>query len=200
MAKAAKTVHLQEFADDHGVTIRTVTNWLAEGMPHRTLRGERRVVRKEGNAWLIERARRKVLEKETDRLWDKDVEQAKKTAVDRQLRELELSKRLGELMPIGDLEEFADRLVGAFAGVCAGELQAFERRMGLEPDVARRLTMEMQEALMRGARAVADALEAEADEIEAAADEGPPDDAGEAADEVDHPPMYETGDMEVEDA
>ncbi len=163
--KAAKTVHLQEFADDHGVTVRTVTNWIAAGMPHRTYRGERRVVRSEANAWRLARERERATEKASGGMWDKDIEMAKRIRVDRQIREIELRKRQGTMLPAEAFEQRIDRIVGGFAAVCMGQLQPFEREMGLEPAAARALTLRIQEALMQGAQHLADTLDAEADEL-----------------------------------
>lgn len=187
MAKAATTTHLADFADDHGVTIRTVTNWLADGMPYRNVRGERRVVRREANAWLLDRAKRKAAERERDNRWDKDIEMAKKTAVERRIKEVHLARLLGDMLPVDEFDALADRLVGGFAAVASGQLQPFERRMGLPPEEARALTMEIHEALMRGAQQLADELEADADAIAAAAaelEEAGEADADEEADEL----------------
>lgn len=184
MAKAAKTIHLQEFADDHGVTIRTVTNWIADGMPYRTVRGERRVVRSEANVWRIERERQRATDKAQGGRLDKDIEMAKRIRVDRQIRELELRKRLGSLIPAEQFDVRIDRIVGGFAAVATGQLQPFEREMGLEPAAARALTLRIQEALMTGAQELADTLDAEADallkaaaESESEAETGDDDDA-----------------------
>jgi len=171
MAKAAKTIHLQEFADDHGVTIRTVTNWIAEGMPYRTVRGERRVVRAEANPWRIDRERQRATDKAQGGRLDKDIEMAKRIRVDRQIRELELRKRLGSLIPAEQFDVRIDRIVGGFAAVAMGQLQPFEREMGLEPAAARVLTLRIQEALMKGAQELADTLDAEADALLKAAAE-----------------------------
>lgn len=191
--KAAPSVHLQEFADDHGVTVRTVTNWIADGMPHRTWRGERRVVRSEGNAWRLDKERERAANKAAGGRLDKDVEMAKRIRVDRMIRELELKKRLGSLIPVEQFDVRIDRIIGGFAAVAMGQLQPFEREMGLEPPVARALTLRIQEALMQGAQELADQLDAEADEIlraaadaESAGDPDPddPDDENSDSDEV----------------
>lgn len=174
--KAAHTVHLQEFADDHGVTVRTVTNWIAEGMPYRTHRGERRVVRSEANAWRIDRERERATNKAAGGRLDKDIEMAKRIRVDRQIREIELRKRLGTMLPAEAFDQRIDRIVGGFAAVCMGQLQPFERQMGLEPGAARALTLRIQEALMQGAQQLADVLDAEADELLRAAAEAEQDD------------------------
>lgn len=160
--KAAKTVHLQEFADDHGVTVRTVTNWIAEGMPHRNVRGERRVVRAEGNAWRLDRERRRAIDKAAGGRWDKDEEMAKRIRVDRLIREMELRKLERTLLPAAAFDERLDRIAGGFAAVAMGQLQQFERLYGLEPGAARALTLKIQAALMQGAQELADTLDAEA--------------------------------------
>lgn len=187
MAKAAKSVHLQEFADDHGVTVRTVTNWIAEGMPHRTVRGERRVVRREANVWRIEREQTRAANRAAGGRLDKDVEMAKRIRVDRQIRELELRKRLGSLIPADQFETRIDRIVGGFASVAMGQLQPFEREMGLEPGGARALVLRMQEALMQGAQQLADTLDAEADALLRAAAEAEELEETETVDEDDLP-------------
>jgi phage terminase Nu1 subunit (DNA packaging protein) len=175
MAKAAPDVSLEDFADDHGVTVRTVTNWINEGMPHRDKpRLGRRVVRRQANAWLLERTKRIEARRAEGGLWSRDREAAKKLAVERQIKERELAQLDGKLLSVEQFDELRDRLVGGFAAVVSGQLQPFERRMGLEPDAARALTLEMQTALMRGANQLADALDAEADELEALAHEDPP--------------------------
>lgn len=170
MAKAAPTIHLQEFADDHGVTIRSVTNWLAEGMPHRTYRGERRVVRKDANAWVVERAEKKARDRVTRAgILDKDAEQALKIRVERQMKEIDLAVKRGEFLPAGDFASLTDRLIGGFAAVTMSRLQPFEREMGIEPAAARAITQRMQEELMKGAQTLAQELEEEADAIARAA-------------------------------
>lgn len=181
--KAAKTVHLQEFADDHGVTVRTVTNWIAEGMPYRNVRGERRVVRAEANAWRIDRERTRAENRAAGGRLDKDIEMAKRIRVDRMIREIELRKRQGTMLPIEEFDRRIERVVGGFTAVCMGQLQPFEREMGLEPGLARALTMRIQEALMQGAQQLADQLDAEADELlRAAADSEASDEDSDASD------------------
>lgn len=193
MAKAATTIHLQDFADDHGVVIRTVTNWIAEGMPFRTHRGERRVVRKEANAWLLDRAKQKGRASGQAVEWDKDREMAMKIRVERQIKELDLATKRSSLLTVEEFDTLADRLIGGFSSVVSGQLQSFERDMGLEPAEARALVLRMQEALMRGAQELADTLDAEADTIAqlAAAEE-------EDAEESEDAPAVETAD-EVDD-
>lgn len=50
---AAATVSVGEFARLTGKTPRTVTGWLADGMPCRHENGERRIVPAEAMAWLL---------------------------------------------------------------------------------------------------------------------------------------------------
>lgn len=163
MAKPAASIALNEFADDHGVTVRTVTNWLAAGMPHRTVRGERRVVRVEANRWLRERdregEREKIRDQETP---DEARERARKTKWEADIKEMEAAERRGQLVPQADYLEALEKFTGNFAAVAAGRLARFERAIVTcaTPAEARKVTQEIHAALMAGAQDYATQLEA----------------------------------------
>jgi hypothetical protein len=160
MARVVETVALADFAADHGVTVRTVTNWIAAGMPHRTTRGERRVVRAEANRWLKAdihaKARAEVAPSEAD-------ERARKLRFEADLKELELQERRAFLVPAEKYREHTESFVGGFAAVAAGQLARFEREIVVADDApkARKVTQAIHEALMRGSQEYADQLEAE---------------------------------------
>lgn len=157
--KPALTVTLAEFADDHDSDVRTVTRWIQEGMPHRRVGNERRIVRSEANKWV------RSMDKERARAESNPVEaveRARKLRAEADIKEDERDERRGKLVPVeayrGRLEEF----VGGFAATAAGQLHRFERdivQCGTAAG-ARKLTQDIHEALMRGAQDYADTIEA----------------------------------------
>lgn len=98
--KPAETVTLNEFAADWGVTVRTVTNWIAEGMPHRAGgKGQRRVVRSEANAWVRERER-EAAEAESDAPADLAEAERRYQLARAEKVELEVRRARGELVTV----------------------------------------------------------------------------------------------------
>jgi hypothetical protein len=157
MAKAADTVSLSEFAAHYGKSEEWARKLAADGgMPHRIVDGHYRLVTSVASAWLIEQA-------ETREGLDKDQEIAEKTRVERQIKELELAERRGQLVPVTQYQERVEEFVGGFAGMAMGQLQRFEREVVQAGDAAtaRRLMGKIQAALMRGAQEYADTLETE---------------------------------------
>ena len=100
MAPRIEAVPLSVFAKDWGVTIRTVQNWAAAGMPTRTVDGERRVVRSDANAWLRAKAEADATAKAEPA--DADEAKARKLAAEARLAELELAQREGVMVTVED--------------------------------------------------------------------------------------------------
>lgn len=94
-----------------------------------------------------------------------------KLRAEAELKELQLARERGELMPAEEHAEIVSRIAGGFAAVAAGQLTRFERRavQATTPAAARVLMQEIHRALMEGAQGLADTLEAEADALELAA-------------------------------
>lgn len=97
--KPAETVSLSEFAADWKVTVRTVTNWLADGMPSRMVDGQRRVVRSEANAWKLAKAEAEVVTKDPT---SEAEARARKLAAEARLAELELAGREGSMVAVDE--------------------------------------------------------------------------------------------------
>lgn len=97
--KPSPTVSLSEFAADWTVTVRTVTNWLAAGMPCRTVDGKRTVVRSEANAWVREQAAAEEAAKDPA---NEAEAKARKLAAEARLAELELAQREGVMVTVED--------------------------------------------------------------------------------------------------
>lgn len=97
--KPSPTVSLSEFAADWGVTVRTVTNWLAAGMPCRTVDGKRTVVRSEANAWVREQAAAEEAAKDPA---NEAEAKARKLAAEARLAELELAAKEGTMVTVED--------------------------------------------------------------------------------------------------
>jgi hypothetical protein len=164
------TVSVEEFAKFQGLTSQRIHQLIDDGMPHRNVSGKKRIVPAKASTWLRERARSESANPEG---LDKDAEAAEKMRVERQIKELELARLRGQLVPVEQYEERAEAFVGGLAAVSAGQLHRFERDIvaAVTPAAARRVTTAMHAALMEGAREYADTLEAEmqATEPEAAA-------------------------------
>jgi hypothetical protein len=168
MATKIPTVSLTAIAAELGVTTRTIRNYVRDGMPHRRNgAGDPSFVARECQRWYREREVASAIEKERARLdgqnLDKDKEQAEKLRVERQIKELELAKLRGQLVPVAEYQDRAEAFVGGFAAVAAGQLHRFERDIVkvATPAEARRLTDRVHAALMHGAQEYADTIEAE---------------------------------------
>lgn len=172
MAKPAPSITLAEFAADWAVTIRAVTGWIQEGMPHRETKHGRRIVRAEANPWLLERAKESARRPEDG---EKVSELTRKTRAEADLKELELRERLGELIPMDLHLERVEGIIAGFAAVASGRLARFERDIvqAGTPGAARVLTQEIHRALLEGAQAYADQVEVEAGELATAEAEEP---------------------------
>lgn len=102
MAPRPKTIPLKEFADDHGLTLRRIQQWIAEGMPYREVSGARRVVRADANRWVREREREQERETVMKAIAPSSLEEAekRKAIADAQLAELKLERERGNLIPL----------------------------------------------------------------------------------------------------
>jgi len=165
MAPKIVTVSLSEFADDHGVTLRAVQKWIAEGMPHRNGGGERRVVRRDANRWLREREREQA---KSEVAPDEAMERALKIRTEREIKQLELDRLRGILTERAVHEERITKVVGGLFAVAAGQLQPFERDIvaASTPADARKVTEAIYEALCWGAQGYAEQLDLEAQAME----------------------------------
>src|SRR6185437_15058911 len=162
MARQVKRMTAVAFAEVLGVTPRRVRQHIQAGMPHRLERGVAKVVPSEAIAWLIERAKESVAAPGKSGAQN-DVEmKARDRALRLELLELDVAERKREVLATETARDFAEELVGAFAGVSAGQLQQFERDMVscATPAEARTLRDKMHAALMRGALAAAAEFEA----------------------------------------
>lgn len=119
--KPAETVSLSAFASDWGVTVRTVTNWLAEGMPCRTVDGQRRVVRSEANAWVRAKAADEAAPDEPENL---AAAQLRYEAARAEKVELEVRRARGELVTVDD----ATKAVEAMLEQLRSQLQTLPQR------------------------------------------------------------------------
>jgi len=168
MAPPVEKISLAEFAKERGVTSRTVQNWCARGMPHRDIRNERYVVRREAYTWLLEREFERG-RREARRPSDDAETRLKAAQAD--LKEMELAQARGEVIPVSVYQEHLDTFLGRFAAVASGQLARYERDIvaATIPAEARRITQAIHHALMSGAQGYAAELEqaAAAAEIEA---------------------------------
>lgn len=160
MARAKPGIKGSEFAELLGITVRQLTNYRAEGMPHRMANGVATYVPSECIKWLLARerdlARAAAVPGEAS-------ERVRKTRADADLRELELLERRRQLVPTVEFQEALDAIIGGFVAVAAGQLQRYEREIVQVATLAaaRGLTEQMHDALMLAARRYADQLEAE---------------------------------------
>lgn len=175
MAPKIPTLSLTEIAAELEVTTRTVQNYVRDGMPHRREQrtGDPKFVARECQRWRREKEIAAAVEKERDRLenaggLDKDAEQAEKTRVERQIKELELARIRGTQVPVEQYDERLEAFVGGFVAVSSGQLHRFERDIiaAATPGEARKLTDRILTALMEGSREYADQLEAELQAVE----------------------------------
>lgn len=165
MAPPVKDKSVAEFAEDQGVSSQRVYQWIQAGMPHRKRKTGTRIVSAEANKWLREFARN---EGRQETGLDEGKERARKVRAEADLKELEVAERRRQMIPASELEEFCESFVGGFAAVAAGRLQRFEREIvkASTAGEARRITQQIHTALMEGAQAYAQQLDAEAEEIE----------------------------------
>ena len=99
MAPKTPTITSAEFAADHGVSLRRVQQWIAEGMPYRDVNGERRIARVDANKWLraYEREQAEARAKKPSGLVESE---ERKAAADAQLAELKLAREQGQVVEI----------------------------------------------------------------------------------------------------
>lgn len=163
-APKAKTVSLTEIAGIFGVTTEAIRLWRKEGMPTRRDSGRLSFVIAECVRWRRQRDQEAAKDDDAS-----DTTKADKRAIlrsERQLRELEVRQKLGEMVERATFEEEIERFAGGLVAAVTGRLQQFERDIvqASTPAAARVLTERMQDELIGGMRAYADALDASADE------------------------------------
>lgn len=166
MAPPIKDVSVQAFAEIRGTSSQRIYQLIQEGMPHRKRKTATRIVPREALRW--ERERDKERGGPDDGKLNFVAMQIRKMAAEAQLKELELAKARGELIPAEIFSQFTTSFAGGFASVAAGQLGRYERDMVkvATPAEARELRMKIHTALMEGAQQQADAMDAEASTIE----------------------------------
>lgn len=164
MAPKIDAVSVGEFAAMWGVTAQRVYQWVQSGMPHRAHKDGTRIVPREANPWLRDRAVSEAL-KGTD--LDEEKERIRERRAAAGLKELELRERSGEVVPRKEWAAYLEAFIGGFAAAAAGELQRFEREILRVNNAAeaRELTQKIRSALMSGAHRYADQLTEEADAL-----------------------------------
>lgn len=169
MGRPLATLTTGQFAELLGKTPRTVQNWLRAGMPHRMNRSQAAIVPRDAIAWLIEQAQESARGDRDPGGGPSETAFARKARIEGDLKQLELEQRRRALIPAADFDAFAEAFVGGFTGVASGRLTRFEREIVRAKTAAeaRKITQSIHAALMRGAREMADQLDADA----AAADE-----------------------------
>lgn len=143
-----------------GVTAESIRLWTQEGCPRRD---DGSYIVAEVVTWLRQRERDKIRDelKAGDK---KPTELNRKLAAEADLKELQLRQMRGELLPVEVHDERLARVIGGFATIATGQTQRFEREMRKVQTAveARELRERIVEALMEGARSLADELDAEA--------------------------------------
>lgn len=171
MAPKVVTLSVPEFAQLVGKTRQCIYQWIQKGMPHRRERGVTKIVPAEGVKWIIEYETWELQQQRKGRrddIPDEDDEKALAARATRLLKEHELFEKTRQVVPATEHIEFVETMMGTFAGVAAGRLQAFERDIVRASSLAdaRKITQRMHSELMAGARSYADRLDDEAAEIE----------------------------------
>jgi hypothetical protein len=169
MARSAETVSLADAARVFSCSQETVRRWRKAGMPCRMDGDRPRFVLAECIRWrleVVEEAARAALAPPSEA-----AERLGKLRAERQLRELELDRQRGLVMPTAATEEALETFVAGFAAVAAGQLARFEREIieAVTPAAARVITTRIHEALMQGAQGYAEELETPVAPDEAAA-------------------------------
>lgn len=159
----------KELAGLHGVTDETIRLWGLAGLPRRD---DGSYIVAETITWRVQRELEKERAKSKGEDKPKVTEMNRKLAVEADLKELQLQRERGEVVPIEDFDEVTQRLIGGMAAVAAGRLQRFERPIVQSKSAAeaRLLTQKIHAALMEGAQEFGRELEAEAAEHDAAVD------------------------------
>lgn len=102
MAKAGTNddgVSATELATMLGLSLQTVTDWKAEGMPHRMKSGRPAYVLREVVRWLREKERKNAAP------MDKESEQLRKLRAEADLKEIEVAAARGDLIPAALFEK-----------------------------------------------------------------------------------------------
>jgi len=161
--RRAKTVSLSEIAETFGVTTETIRLWRKEGMASRRESGELRFVVAECVKWRRKRDQERAAE---DRGEDSTKEDRRAIIrAERQLRELEVQEKLGQLVEREAFDAELERCVGGLVAAISSRLQQWERDVvqATTPAQARALTERIQDDLLAGMREYADQLEAGAE-------------------------------------
>jgi hypothetical protein len=153
---------LAEIAALHRVDLRTVQRWISEdGLPSSGNGRSRRIDPAVSITWRIERDRQ--LNTVTP---GEAAERTRKLRIEADIKQLELDQLRGTLAPVEQHHRQYDEFVAGFVAVVRGQLRRFEPGIvrATTPGDARRLTDEQARALLEGARAYADELDAAAEE------------------------------------
>lgn len=142
-----------------GVSREAVRLWTNEGAPRRD---DGSYLVAEIVTWLREKDRRALRDETAPK---EAQERARKTRTEADIKELEYQERLGQLLPVAEFQRQIDLIIGGFSAVAAGQMSRFEKKIVAAKSAgdARRITEQIHRALMEGARAFADELEADAD-------------------------------------
>lgn len=165
--RKAKTVALTELADLFGVDVRTIHNWRTEGMPSRSVSGAPRFSVPECFRWRREKDRE---EKQGDGDNGK-TDKLRLLRAEADLKEAQLAKELGELVPAADFDAAIETFAGGLVAAVMGRLQQFERDIvqASTPASARAVVDRIQDEALRAAREYAQDLAVEPEPGEAAA-------------------------------
>ena len=170
MPAAKQAFPVKTLMDLLEVSRTTVFAWKDAGCPHRRGAKGFEFVLAEVVEWLEKRAEERG--RKSAETQDGQSPYNRKLAADAAYRELQVEQLRENLIEAADARQEIDTFVGGFAAVAAGRLQHFEKDIvqTTKPGDARRLTAKIHAALMEGARAYADDLEAQAQ----SEDEGSP--------------------------
>lgn len=143
-----------QLAKLHGVSRNTIYEWLA-AEPRLPQRDDGSFIVAETIAWRVQRELnkdRKTRAQQNDE--PKLSEMNRKLRAEADLKELQLERERGSLIPFEMFEEKIGKVIGGFAAVAAGQLTRFERKavQADTPAAARVLMQEIHRALMEGAQ------------------------------------------------
>lgn len=148
-------VNVTELSRLLGFTREMVRQWTLKGCPRRD---DGSFVVAEVVAWLRQRERESAASETAP---DEAQERARKLRAEADLKEIELAKARGDLVPVGEYRSELEVALGRMRAVVSGQLARFERRMvacGTAAE-ARQLARDIEEAICIGGVGLADALE-----------------------------------------
>ena len=140
-----------------GFTRENIRQWTLKGCPRRD---DGSFVVSEVVAWLRQREREAAA---PDTAPDEAQERARKLRAEADLKEIELARARGDVVPIGDYRTELERVLGRMRAVVSGQLNRFERRIVAcqTPAEARALTRDIEAAICEGGLGLAEAMDDE---------------------------------------